>query len=64
MDYILNSMKVILSGIILALAIGNLIEISFPDLKTSIIISVFLIWVLMGVRYVIIKHQTYKTMVI
>ena len=60
MDYILNSIKVILSGIILALAVGNLIEINLPELKTPTIISVISIWILLGVRYVIIKHKIYK----
>lgn len=60
MDYILNSIKVILTGIILALAAGNLIELNLPELKTLTIISVISIWILLGVRYVIIKHQIYK----
>ena len=60
MDYILNSIKVILSGIILALAAGNLIEINLPELKTLTIIAVISIWILLGVRYVIVKHRIYK----
>lgn len=60
MDYILNSIKVVLSGIILALAAGNLIEISSPELKMSTIIAVFSIWLLLGVGYIMIKHQVYK----
>lgn len=60
MDYILNSIKVVLSGIILALAAGNLVEISSPYLKMSTIIAVFSTWLLLGVRYIMIKHQVYK----
>jgi len=60
MDYLLNSIKVILSGIILALAAGNLIEIFFSDIKTAMIITILSVWILLGIRYVIIKHQVYK----
>ncbi|MDH3267685.1 MAG: hypothetical protein OEM46_02405 [Ignavibacteria bacterium] len=61
MDYILNSIKVILSGIILALATGNLIEIFYPELKSTVAICHLSVWLLLGIRYVIIKHQTKKT---
>jgi len=60
MDYILNSIKVILSGIILALAVGNLIEIFSTELRASTIIAVLSIWLILGVRYIIIKHEVYE----
>jgi hypothetical protein len=50
-----------LSGIILALAAGNLIEIFSQELKTSTIIAILSVWLLFGIRYVVIKHQAYKT---
>ena len=60
MDYILNSVKVILSGILLALALGNLIEIFSTDLKALTIIAVLSIWLIFGVRYIIVKHEVYE----
>ena len=59
MDYLLNTFKVVLSGIILALAAGNLLEILSPESKFLTTLLVFLFWNVSGSRYVIIKHQAY-----